>query len=483
MTDTQPRIILCTAGSHGDIHPFIAVALALKVRGAQPVISTNPYFQHEIESEGLRFHASGELVDVADFIRQNPWMHKPLVAGPKLFRDVVLPRVPEAQARLQAIIHEFKPHAVIVHPLCLGASAVCDQHRIPWMSMPLSPVLWMSRHEPCCTVPIGPGKHNPPLWWWRFVRFMGTRTMRSLIQRPLNADRAARNLPPIQNHWENVTRGGARSLGLWAQAFRAPMPDDPTQAAICGFPFYDQANKTWPQRDELERFLNAGPPPILFSLGTATVHDPGRFYEHAAKAATALNQRAVLLVGRGSTAPQQNQPNSSPQPSLSGPEGWQPVAGGEASPQRGRAEPPVNRNSTSSPEGATHTQTNDSTQSQTKAIITIPYAPFSQLMPRCAINVHHGGIGSTAQGLRAGKPTLIVPHSHDQFDNAARCERLGTSLTLPANRLNAARLTTALRTILDSPQMKSRAATLAPAMAHDGAASAAQTILESIALR
>ena len=64
----------------------------------------------------------------------------------------------------------------------------------------------------------------------------------------------------------------------------------------------------------------------------------------------------------------------------------------------------------------------------------IDYAPYSLIFPSAAAIVHQGGIGTTAQPLRAGCPTLIVPYSHDLPDNAARLERLGTSPTLDRQR-------------------------------------------------
>jgi UDP:flavonoid glycosyltransferase YjiC (YdhE family) len=57
-------------------------------------------------------------------------------------------------------------------------------------------------------------------------------------------------------------------------------------------------------------------------------------------------------------------------------------------------------------------------------------APYSKLFPRALVNVHQGGIGTIAQALRAGKPMLVVPYSHDQPDNAARVERLGVARVL-----------------------------------------------------
>jgi UDP:flavonoid glycosyltransferase YjiC (YdhE family) len=79
-----------------------------------------------------------------------------------------------------------------------------------------------------------------------------------------------------------------------------------------------------------------------------------------------------------------------------------------------------------------------------------PYAPFSAVLPRAAAFVHHGGIGTTAQALAAGVPQLIVPLSHDQFDNAARAQRLGTARCLPARQYRAIAAAARLKALLGS---------------------------------
>lgn len=419
-----PRVLFATAGSHGDIHPFIALALALKARGAATVLTTNPYFQAEIERAGIDFFPASKPIDVAQFIRDNPWMHNPLVAGKRLFERVVLPMLEDGQRRADDLIRDFKPDIALMHPLCVGGAAVSEKHHVPWASVALAPVIWMSAHEPNVTVPIGPGGMHPPLWWWRFLRHHGRKIMRRVLDRPLNRNRAALGLAPLEDHWDNVTRGGVLSLGLWSPAFRPPLPDDPAAARITGFPWYDQSEQDWPGRDALERFIAADAPPIVFSLGTATVHDPRNFYDLAAHAAHRIGRRAVLLIGRSGTPPRNLPPG----------------------------------------------------------VICAAYAPFSWIMPRCAAAVHHGGIGSTAQGLRSGRPTVIVPFSHDQFDNARRCEVLGTSVTLKASRMTRARFERALSEALDAPRARAAQA-LAPNVAHDGADAAAQEIIASVTAR
>ncbi len=90
-------------------------------------------------------------------------------------------------------------------------------------------------------------------------------------------------------------------------------------------------------------------------------------------------------------------------------------------------------------------------------IFPITYVPYSQVFPRACAIVHQGGIGTTAQALQAGRPTLVMPYSHDQPDNAARVERLGTSRTIPRNQYTAERVAKQLRQLLENPSYATKA--------------------------
>jgi rhamnosyltransferase subunit B len=91
-------------------------------------------------------------------------------------------------------------------------------------------------------------------------------------------------------------------------------------------------------------------------------------------------------------------------------------------------------------------------------IIAVKYVPYSQIFPHAAAIVHQGGVGTTAQALRSGRPTLIMPYSYDQPDNAARVERLGTSRTISRQHYRASRVAKELRELLDNPQYAAKAA-------------------------
>jgi UDP:flavonoid glycosyltransferase YjiC (YdhE family) len=110
-----------------------------------------------------------------------------------------------------------------------------------------------------------------------------------------------------------------------------------------------------------------------------------------------------------------------------------------------------------------------------------PWAPHSWIFPRGAATIHHGGIGSTAQALRAGRPQLVVPHAHDQFNNAVRVVRLGVGAMVPRHCLTQSRLTRTLGRLLADAAVNARARDLGTRVAAEDGAVAAAAVLERIA--
>ena len=187
---------------------------------------------------------------------------------------------------------------------------------------------------------------------------------------------------------------------------------------ITGFPFF---NRAIPMPPGLAEFLDRGDPPIVFTLGSAASGAPGAFYDESVKAAALLGRRAVFLVSKYA-------------PALS--------------------------------------------QSQLPAgMMVVELAPHDALFPRAAATVHHGGIGTTGQALRSGRPMLVVPHAHDQPDNAARAARLGVARVLDAQKYTAGRAAAHLRALLDDPSYRTRADEVGRTVrAEDGAKAACDVI-------
>jgi UDP:flavonoid glycosyltransferase YjiC (YdhE family) len=121
--------------------------------------------------------------------------------------------------------------------------------------------------------------------------------------------------------------------------------------------------------------------------------------------------------------------------------------------------------------------TGDGLGTDSPDFLTLPYAPFSQLFPHAAVNVHQGGSGTTGEALRSGRPMLIVPYGWDQPDNAVRVQRLGAGLHIPRSKYSVEAATAALKALLDTSRFSIRAAAVGERIAsEDGLASACDAI-------
>jgi UDP:flavonoid glycosyltransferase YjiC (YdhE family) len=203
--------------------------------------------------------------------------------------------------------------------------------------------------------------------------------------------------------------------------FAQPQPDWPPQTKICGFCFYD-GRHSLPMPVELERFLDDGPRPVVFTLGSSAVWVARDFFRESIEAAKRLGRRAVLLVGDDRNRPEEL------------------------------------------PEG----------------MIAVDYAPYQALLPRCAAMVHHGGVGTTSQGMLAGVPTLIVPFAFDQSDNAEHARRLGTSRTLYRNKYFAARVFKELRELVTRPEYAQNAAAVSRQLKQENGPVRAADLIEQV---
>jgi UDP:flavonoid glycosyltransferase YjiC (YdhE family) len=188
---------------------------------------------------------------------------------------------------------------------------------------------------------------------------------------------------------------------------------------VTGFPFY---NPPCQRLDpELDDFMAAGDPPIVFTLGTTAVNDPGSFYEESIAAVRRLGRRAVLLVGR---------------------------------------------------------RNGNGVHSLSPDVMAVAYAPHEPLFARAAAIVHQGGIGTLSEAMRAGKPALIMPYGHDQADNAWRASQLGVAKVISRRNYRAATAQKAIDHILHDPSYVQSASGIARAIAQERGAIVAADLVE-----
>ena len=419
------RIVLATGGSLGDLHPFIALGRALQARGFRAGIATAVDYRDKVEAAGLTFHEVGPSLeqlqrdtglDIAGLTGA--------IAGSDrfLFGKILLPYAGDAARQLIAVSEGAA--AVVGSTLAIGAMMAAEVHGIPGVAVSLQPTMVFSRHDPpfLPRAPwLKPATGGPQLWLNDLTRTLGRMTTAQWTG-PMNAVRASVGLPPTtDNIIFDAGRSADLSLGLYSPLLSPRQPDAPANFHVVGYAAWDSETGGPPLLSpELEAFLNAGEPPLVFTLGSAAVHIPGDFYVESVKAALRLGRRAVLLVG---------------------PDGDLSVGAGD------------------------------------RDIHVARYAPFSLLFPRAAAVVHQGGVGTVHQALRGGRPQMVVPHLGDQYDNAARAVRLGSAATLARGAYRAAPVARGLAGLLNDPGILSRAEALAaPARAEDGAGMAAQKI-------
>jgi rhamnosyltransferase subunit B len=404
------RIVLSTFGSLGDINPYVGIALELKARGHHQVIAATEAYREKVEALAIDFHLvrpvlpSYDTPDEVSTIMEKCMDRK--TGTDEIFNLLILPYLRDIYEDLQHAVH--KADLLVTHPLPLVGPIVAQKTGIPWVSSVLAPVSLFSAYGP----PVGPRMPSlqkilalSPSLSRLFLKL--TKWKLTPMFKPVYRLRAELGLPPGEHPLVEGQHSPARVLALFSSILAEPQPDWPPQTRATGFPFYDRRGRSGDAAGlspELVKFLEEGPPPIVFTLGSSAIWVARNFYRDSMAAAHALGQRALLLIGDARNYPAEPLPNG---------------------------------------------------------MAAFEYAPYGEVLPRARIIVHHGGIGTTGQSLRAGKPMLVVPFAHDQFDNAARITRLGVGRILPRAKYNTMRAIKELSRLLKEQSYTMRATAIA----------------------
>lgn len=412
------RILIASLGSHGDVHPYLALGRELIRRGQRVTFATSVGYRELVERHGLEFAPMRPEARWDDL----EFMRKVMSAreGPDfLIKRFLMPAVRDMYADLAGPAAEAD--LLVSHVLTYAVPIMAEKLGKPWASTVLSPMVFFSAHD----VPVlaqlpalaglrrlGPG-FNAGLF--RLMKWISRPWAR-----PVGALRRELALPPGRDALWEGQHSPRLVLAMFGARFGPPQPDWPSSTVSTGFPFLEPPGGALDP--ELERFLAAGEKPIVFTLGSAAVQVPGRFFAEAMAAARQLGRRAVL------------------------------VAGASAAALRDRLPP---------------------------GMMASEWASYARLFPRAAAVVHQGGVGTTAEALRAGVPQVVMPFAYDQFDNAARVRRLGCGTSIRRNGVSARSLRRGLEAVLDRTEVAAAARREGDAIRpEDGAARAAEVMLE-----
>lgn len=421
------RIVLSTFGSFGDIHPYIAIALELKARGHSPVIATSEVYREKMDALGIELHRVRPDLpaydDPDELSRLSVELMEPRGGTEKVI-GLLTPNLRDVYEDLDAAV--ANADLLLTHPLPLVGPLVAQKRGLPWASSVLAPISFFSAHDPPVLAQLPALYHLQcrSVVLSRLLYRIASHRLEKLME-PVYRLRAELGLPRGAQPLLAGQHSPSLVLALFSSVLAKPQPDWPANTRVTGFAFYDRRDffGETEMQQELRKFLDEGPPPIVFTLGSSAFWVARDFYLDSIKAAQALGERALLLIGH----------------------------------QRNLPKEPL-------PEG----------------VAAFEYAPFSQVLPRAQASVHQGGVGTTAQGMRSGRPVLIVPHAHDQFDNAARVARLGCGRMIARPRYNANSATKELEVLLQRPDYSIKAAEVGRQVQDENGAGAAVDAIEEM---
>jgi rhamnosyltransferase subunit B len=385
-----PLIALLTFGTGGDLQPFLTLAEGLQRRGRRTLLIVPKFHEERVQGTGLAYLPFGTH-EQSQSVLADPDLWDERKGFGVVWRGV-LPSVDALQDLLVSAAGAG-PCIVVSHPFLVPVAAMaCEQSpALRIVGAYLAPSSLRTVHDPLTIGSLNLPSWVPVAWRRALWRLIDRRWIDPDLLPGLNAARAGRGLEAVPSFLDHMQSACDASIGLFPSWFAHRQPDWPLTFHEGQFPLRPPS-RSLRLSAELESFLAAGEAPIVLTPGTGHRH-AARLFRDALSALRALGRRGLFITPY---------PEQLPAPL-----------------------PPE--------------------------VLWQSHVPFDALLPRAAMLVHHGGIGTTAEALRAGIPQLILPFAFDQFDNGQRIQRLGAGLVVPASRASARRLRQAIAALLARP--------------------------------
>jgi sterol 3beta-glucosyltransferase len=412
------KITVFAAGSQGDIQPCVVLSKGLQQAGYQVCLAAPQDFAGFIQGHGLGFYPlRGDIQQIMASDTGRQFME---TGGANPIKSILAIRM-----LLAPVVEQMTEDA---HAACRDADALICLGVLAAFGRAIADVLRLPiiHAEPTPLLPSGAF----PAPSWPIQRNLGglhnRLSGRAMLQtvwlwyRPfVNDFRRRLGLPDTTGAAFYRDLRSTPMLGAYSPTIIPHPPDWPASVHITGYLYLDPS-ADWEPSPELRAFLEPGDPPVYIGFGSMAGRNPEQVARLILEALALSGQRGLLLTGWGGL----------------------------------RAE--------SVPEN----------------MFVLDSAPHSWLFPRMAAVVHHGGAGTTAEGLRAGVPTVIVPFAFDQPFWGARVKALGVGPDpVPLKRLTADRLARAITLAVTDSDIKQRASAYGAAIrAEDGVGNAVKVI-------
>lgn len=448
--DTPPlNILIQIIGSRGDVQPFIALGKQLKERYRHRVrVATHPTFKGFVEENGLEFFSlGGDPSELMAFMVKNPGlmpgvetlksgevskrrksMWEMLLGG---WRACIEPgdgmsyQPAVGGGNSASIATPFVADAIIANPPSFGHIHCAERLGVPlhlMFTMPWSPT--SAFPHPLANIQSSNAESNITNFLsYALVDMMTWQGLGDLVNR---FREGTLGLEAVSTMWAPgmISRLKVPHTYCWSPTLIPKPADWPSRIKISGFYFLSLASSYSPP-PELERFLNAGPPPVYIGFGSIVVEDPNALTRKILEAVAQVGCRALVSKG------------------------WGGVGAGEL-------DIPEN-------------------------VMLLGNCPHDWLFPRCAAVVHHGGAGTTAAGIRCGKPTVICSFFGDQPFWGAMVAKAGAGPNfIPHKELTSQNLALAIQAALGR-EMQARAEAMGDSIkAETGVENGAMSFLSSV---
>ncbi|MFY1694744.1 glycosyltransferase [Solwaraspora sp. WMMA2101] len=423
------RVLIVTVGSRGDVQPYLALGTGLRAAGHDVTLATCARFRSFVTDHGLTYgHLGDEILQLLDSAAGRAAMEDTTGLLGSIRTNIRLARQANPINRglladVWQAARQADPEVIVYHPKALAGPHVAEKLGVPAVQAVAVPMSVATGDFPMIGMPALP------------------------LGRPYNrltyrlAGAGYRMYDGMVNTFRQESLGLARTSGA-ALATRLPdgrpipvlhaisghvLPrpaDWPGHAQLTGYWFLESATG-WQPPAKLVDFLDAGDPPVYVGFGSMAGRDPQRLTRAVGDALRLAGVRGVVATGWG---------------------------------------------------GLDAADLPDS-------VLPITQAPHDWLFPRVSAVVHHGGAGTTAAALRAGRPSVICPFILDQFFWGRRVAALGAgSAPVPQATLTGQRLAAAIRQVTTDADVRDAAAGLGRRItAEDGVASAVARIEAAVA--
>lgn len=381
------RIVILAIGTLGDVQPYIALGVGLKKYGYSVNIATHPSFHQFVTEHGLEFSAisySQELMTGVDML-------KLVDAGgnfPSWMRQLV--------NLIDSTLEIYQKDCLLA---CQGAETIIYSP-FGWAGYHIAKSLNIPSYA-ASLQPMSRTRHFPSVWSPACLRLGG---YYNLITHIANEQIFWQTFRNKTNKWRQKVLGlpsipfsGPFSNLEWKQQpflygyspSVIPKPFDwPDWLHVTGYWFLPQ-NINWQPPQELMDFLHFGPPPVYVGFGSIPIRNQKKITQLVIKSLTNANRRGILQIGC--------------------------------------------------------TEKNNFQISDN--LFQVGWIPHNWLFPKMAALVHHGGASTTANGLLAGIPSIIIPFAWDQPFWGHQVASLGVGpKPIPRNKLTLKGLTAAIRT-------------------------------------